>query len=153
MRAESRETTHFPAIDSAVAGSGLARASARVSRPGYRYAGHRERQPNWPRYFLLAHAAELAIRALLVSAKTGASGRAVGPEPGKHDLSALYEYACKHGLKSNPQVLNELSYLSEIHKNYVARYPKSPGQIWLASGFDDAVDNLLRDTWEHIRVA
>lgn len=108
-------------------------------------------QPNWPRYFLLAHAAELAIQAVLVSAKA-ASGRTVGPAPGNHDLSALYEYACKHGLKSNPQVLGELSYLSEIHKNHVARYPRSPGQVWLASGFDDAVDNLLTDTWQHIRV-
>jgi hypothetical protein len=110
-------------------------------------------QPNWPRYFLLAHAAELAIQAVLVSAKTGAVGRAAEPAPSGHDLSALYEYACKHGLKSNPQVLSELTYLSEIHKNHVARYPKSPGQVWLASEFDDAVDNLLRDTWEQIRVA
>jgi hypothetical protein len=109
-------------------------------------------QPNWPRYFLLAHAAELAIRAVLVSAKAGALGRALGQEPSNHDLSALYEYACKHGLKSNPQVLSELSYLSEIHKHHVARYPKSPGQVWLASEFDEAVDNLLTDTWQHIRV-
>jgi len=109
-------------------------------------------QPNWPRYFLLAHAAELAIRAVLVSAKGGALGRAVGPEPSKHDLSALYEYACEHGLKSNSQVLGELSYLSEIHKNYVARYPKPPGQVWLALEFVKAVDNLLADTWQHISV-
>ena len=109
-------------------------------------------QPNWPRYFLLAHAAELAIRAVLVSTKAGALGRAVGPEPGNHDLSALYEYACKHGLKTNPQVLGELSYLSEIHKNYAARYPKSAAQVWLASEFDGAVDNLLTDTWQHIRI-
>jgi hypothetical protein len=65
----------------------------------------------------------------------------------------LYDYACKQGLKSNPQVLAELPSLSEIHKNYVARYPKSPGQVWLASEFDDAVDNLLTDTWQHIRSA
>jgi len=106
-------------------------------------------QPNWPRYFLLAHAAELAIRAVLVHAKTEL-GRTAGQEPGKHDLSALYEYACQQGLKSNTEVTSELPYLSDIHKNYVARYPKSLAQIWLASEFDDAVDNLLRDTWEHI---
>ena len=109
-------------------------------------------QPNWPRYFLLAHAAELAIRAVLVSAKTGTSGRGASPEPSNHDLSALYEYACKHGLKSNPQVLSELAYLSEIHRNHVARYPRAPGQVWLASEFDDAVDALLADTWQHIRI-
>jgi hypothetical protein len=107
-------------------------------------------QPNWPRYFLLAHAVELAIRAVLVSAKT--SGRAGGSEPANHDLSALYEHACKLGVKSNPQVLSELSYISDIHKNHVARYPKAPGQVWLASEFDDAVDHLLTDTWQHIRV-
>jgi hypothetical protein len=108
-------------------------------------------QPNWPRYFLLSHAAELAIRAVLVHVKTSGV-RTVGKEPGNHDLSALYAYACQNGLKSNPQVLAELQYLSEIHKNYVARYPKSPGQVWLASEFDDAVDALLPDTWQHIRV-
>jgi hypothetical protein len=109
-------------------------------------------QPNWPRYFLLAHAAELAIRSVLVSAKTSASGRTARQEPGKHNLSALYEHACKHGLESNPQVLSELPYLSDIHDNYVARYPKSPGQVGLVSQFDDAVDHLLTDTWQHIRI-
>lgn len=104
-------------------------------------------QPNWPRYFLLAHAAELAIRSVLVFSK----GRTVGKEPGDHDLSALYKFACDNGLRSNPQVLSELPYLSDIHKNHVARYPKSPGQIWLASSFDDAIDHLLKDTWQHIR--
>jgi hypothetical protein len=78
--------------------------------------------------------------------------RTAGKEPGNHDLSALYAHACQNGLKSNPQILAELQYLSEIHKNYVARYPKSPGQVWLASGFDDAVDALLSDAWQHIRV-
>ncbi len=110
-------------------------------------------QPNWPRYFLLAHAAELSIRSVLVFAKTNTSARAVGKEPGDHDLSGLYEYACKLGLKSNPQVLSELSYLSDIHENHVARYPKAPGQVWLASEFDDAVDHLLTDTWQHVRIA
>src|SRR5262249_45453156 len=109
-------------------------------------------QPNWPRYFLLAHAAELAIRSALVSMKSGTSARMIGSEPSNHDLLGLYEYACKNGLKSNPQVLSELPYLSEIHKNHVARYPKSPGQIWVASAFDDAIEHLLADTWEHIRV-
>lgn len=109
-------------------------------------------QPNWPRYFLLSHAVELAIRSVLIFAKTGPLGRSVGQEPSKHDLSALYEYACKQGLTSNPEVLATLPYLSEIHDNYVARYPKSPGQVWHASTFDDAVDHLMTDTWQHIRV-
>lgn len=109
-------------------------------------------QPNWPRYFLLAHAAELAIRAVLVHANT-MSGKTVGQAPGVHDLSGLYAHACQNGLKSNPQVLAELQYLSDIHENHVARYPKAPGQVWLASEFDDAVDALLSDTWQHIRVA
>jgi hypothetical protein len=91
-------------------------------------------QPNWPRYFLLAHAAEVTVRAVLVSAKAGALRQDIGPEPGNHNLSALYEYACKQGLKPNPQVLGELSYLSEIHKNYAARYPSSAVQVWLPLG-------------------
>ena len=108
-------------------------------------------QPNWPRYFLLTHAAELAIQSVLVHAKN-AGVRVAGSAPGPHDLSGLYAYACQHGLKSNSQILAELPYLSDVHKNHVARYPKSPGQIWVASEFDDAVDALLSDTWQHIRV-
>lgn len=107
-------------------------------------------QPNWPRYFLLAHAAELAIQAVLVHVKT-VSGKIVGQAPAVHDLSGLYAHACQNGLKSNPQILAELQYLSEIHKNHVARYPKAPGQVWVASEFDDAVDALLTDTWQHIK--
>jgi hypothetical protein len=109
-------------------------------------------QPNWPRYFLLAHAAELAIRAILVHAKT-TNGKTVGQAPGVHDLSGLYAHACQNGLKANPQVLSELQYLSDIHENHVARYPKGPGQVWVASEFDNAIDALLSDTWQHVRVA
>jgi hypothetical protein len=109
-------------------------------------------QPNWPRYFLLAHAAELAIRSVLVFEKDGPHARAVGKEPGdRHDLVAFCNHAIKVGLKTGIGAMRELPYLSEIHKNHVARYPKSPGEIWLASEFDDAVQQLLADTWEHIR--
>jgi hypothetical protein len=80
------------------------------------------------------------------------SGKTVGQAPGVHDLSGLYAHACQNGLKSNPQVLAELQYLSDIYENHVARYPKAPGQVWLASEFDDAVDALLSDTWQHIGV-
>jgi hypothetical protein len=108
-------------------------------------------QPNWPRYFLLSHAAELAIQSVLVHVKTSGK-RAAGKAPGPHDLSALYAYACQNGLKSNPQIQAELQYLSELHENHVARYPKAPGQVGIASDFDDAVDALLTDTWQYIRV-
>ena len=79
-----------------------------------------------------------------------AAGRSAGPEPGNHDLAALYAHACNLGLKSNPKVVGELQYLSEIHKNHVARYPKMPGQVWVASEFDDAVD-ALRIVGERLR--
>jgi hypothetical protein len=105
-------------------------------------------QPNWPRYFLLAHAAELAIRAVLVHAKT-AGGRTAGQEPGNHDLAALYAHACTLGLKSNPKVLDELQYLSEIHKNHVARYPKSLGQVWCLKKAKSTIVEPARRT--HLR--
>jgi len=92
----------------------------------------------------------LAIRAVFVHAK--AAGISAGQELGKHDLSALYEHACKLGLKSNAEILKTLPTLSEVHDNYVARYPKMPGQVWLASEFDDAIDHLMSDRWNHIRI-
>jgi hypothetical protein len=39
-------------------------------------------------------------------------------------LLELYEAAVRGGLKSNPLVLKELQFLSELHKLHYARYPQ-----------------------------
>jgi hypothetical protein len=100
-------------------------------------------EPNWPKYFLMTHAIELAINAYLVLSRT----RSGGKKPDNHDLMALYEEAIRRGLKSSPLVLKELPHLSELHKIHYARYPQieaKPVPAYI-SQYDDMVDQLFAD--------
>jgi hypothetical protein len=106
-------------------------------------------EPNWPKHFLITHAIELAITAYLVF-KRGIIGHrsgTKGPAFQDHDLMALYEAAVRGGLKSNPLVLKELPFLSELHKLHYARYPQVevkpvPARI---SEYDNMLDQLFAD--------
>jgi hypothetical protein len=80
-------------------------------------------EPNWPKYYLVTHAIELAITAYLVFEKGLGRPRSGGKKPDNHDLMALYEEAIDRGLKSNPLVLKELPHLSELHKFLCALSP------------------------------
>ena len=58
---------------------------------------------------------------------------------------ALYEAAVRRGLPSNPLVLKELPFLSELHKVHYARYPQIevkavPAHI---SEYEDVLDQLF----------
>jgi hypothetical protein len=107
-------------------------------------------EPNWPKHFLVTHAIELAImaylvfeRGLIIKPRAGSKGQ--GPQD--HNLFALYEAAVGRGLRSNPLVLKELPFLSELHKVHYARYPQVetkpvPAHI---SQYDDVLDQLFGD--------
>jgi hypothetical protein len=107
-------------------------------------------EPNWPKHFLITHAIELAIMAYLVfergitiRLRSGSKGH--GPQD--HNLMALYEAAVRRGLPSNPLVLKELPFLSELHKVHYARYPQIevkavPAHI---SEYEDVLDQLFGD--------
>ena len=105
-------------------------------------------EPNWPKYFLMTHAIELAINAYLIFEKgLGQPRTPAGAKPDGHDLMALYEEAVRRGLKSNPLVLKELPFLSELHKIHYARYPQIEARPVPAyvSEYDDMLDQLLTD--------
>src|ERR1700694_1791408 len=57
-------------------------------------------RPNWPKYTLLFHAVELALKAAIVSFGERGLPKPTGPEPGNHDLVALYNYAMGYGLRA-----------------------------------------------------
>ena len=106
-------------------------------------------EPNWPKHFLITHAIELAITAHLVFERgiIGPGSRSKGQAPQDHDLMALYGAAVRRGLKSNPVVLKELPFLSELHMVQYARYPQIevkpvPANI---SEYDDMLDQLFGD--------
>jgi len=50
-------------------------------------------RPDWPKYTLLFHAIELALKAAIVSYGERGAAKLSGPEPGNHDPNALYDYA------------------------------------------------------------
>jgi hypothetical protein len=102
-------------------------------------------EPNWPKYYLVTHAIELAITAYFVFEKGLSRPRSGGKKPDNHDLMALYEEAIRRGLKSNPLVLKELPHLSELHKIHYARYPQieaKPVPAYI-SQYDDMVEQLF----------
>jgi len=69
-------------------------------------------EPNWPKYFLVTHSIELAIRAFLAFEKGSNHPRPPGKEPDNHDLMGLYESAVARGLKRNALVTSDLPHLS-----------------------------------------
>jgi hypothetical protein len=103
-------------------------------------------EPNWPKYFLLTHAIELAIRAYLAFRKDIGAARPPGPEPANHDLVGLYEQAVICGLKRNTLVTAGLPHISELHEIHYARYPRSEARpVALISQYDDLADELFAD--------
>jgi hypothetical protein len=75
---------------------------------------------SWPRYFLLCHAIELALKAFLTL--HGASE----PDLKKigHDLKKLLKHAEKFGLKLTPDTQHAIERLARAHKEHWARYPR-----------------------------
>jgi HEPN domain-containing protein len=94
-------------------------------------------EPNWPKYFLLGHAIELALKAYLEF--SGGQGSI-----GNHDLHGLYAEAVRRGFPVDAQTTADLPHLSELHRINYARYPQVPVRpVALISQFDDIADGLI----------
>jgi len=103
-------------------------------------------QPNWPKYALLFHAIELALKAAIVSFGERGASQPTGPQPANHDLSALYAYAVGYGLVSRQDVISDLPHLSQLSVSHYARYPQVPVQpVALISQYDDLIDQIFTD--------
>jgi hypothetical protein len=102
-------------------------------------------QPNWPKFFLMTHATELAINAYLIFRE----GLGLPADEGlrRHDLMGHYNAAVKHGLKDNALVREYLPFPSELHRIHYERYPKIESRPVPAyiSQYDDMLDQLLAD--------
>jgi hypothetical protein len=110
-------------------------------------------RPNWPKYTLLLHAIELALKAAIVSYGERGVAKPPGPQPGNHDLNALYDYATAYGLIRRQEILDVLSHISELHVIHYARYPQVPVRpVALISQYDDLTDQILHDAADALRV-
>ena len=78
--------------------------------------------PAWPRYFLLTHAVELALRTYLI--QTGVpDGKLRGP-PLRHNLKQLLIDSVNAGLPVRPAARREIELLDEAHRRFWHRYPR-----------------------------
>jgi hypothetical protein len=103
-------------------------------------------EPNWPKYFLLTHAIELALKGFLIFCEDHGLPEPPGPPPGNHDLVGLYERAVAFGLERNSVVTGELPHIGDLHKIHYARYPQAITKpVALISQYDDMADRLFAD--------
>jgi hypothetical protein len=108
-------------------------------------------EPNWPKYFLLTHAIELAIKAYISSREDAGAPAPAAKEPANHDLLGLYDYAVLYGLKRSPLVTNDLPHISDLHQVHYARYPQtSVKPVAMISQYDDLADELFADVQKAI---
>jgi hypothetical protein len=98
-------------------------------------------EQNWPRYALLTHAIELALKAHALHFGFDMTG----PRPPNHDLVGWYEVALKSGLADNATVAEHIDVLSELHRTSYLRYPseKLTQAPSVANIADATVDHLL----------
>jgi hypothetical protein len=108
-------------------------------------------EPNWPKYFLITHAIELAIKAYITSREDVGAPAPAGKHPANHDLVGLYDYAVFYGLERNPALTVDLPHLSELHQIHYARYPQANVKpVALIAQYDDLVDQLFADVGKAI---
>jgi hypothetical protein len=89
-------------------------------------ADHLHPSISWPRYFLLCHAIELALKAYL--AKLGATPEHLKYDFG-HKLDELATEAVEKGLRLTPETQQRIRALNEAHRKFWHRYPRDDGKI------------------------
>ena len=99
--------------------------------------------PSWPRYFMMCHSAELALKAFL--AWHGKSIAELKKNKFGHDLNNLCEEAANCGLIIEPTALREIKLLHEAHKKMWPRYPKEDANhVFVIEQFEASVSSLIQ---------
>jgi hypothetical protein len=85
-----------------------------------------ERPPpqSWPRYFLLCHAIELALKAYLLACDP--TRMDIESHPSNHDLGWLMNEAVSNKLSLSETTCASIEQLTEAHQKFWHRYPKDP---------------------------
>jgi hypothetical protein len=106
---------------------------------------------DWPRYFLLCHSMELALKAFLHI--KGVSEQEMRKRYG-HSLTKLLEAASVHGLLIGERGKRIPQYLNELHMDGWSRYPlpedKKTAPIASVSYFVPEAERLLHEVMKHI---
>jgi len=106
---------------------------------------------SWPRYFLLCHAIELALKAYL--AKLGATSQHLRQFERRHKLDRLVTEAVERGLHLTPETQERIRALSKAHSNFWHRYPRDDGKIevFVIEQFIPAAHELLNAVSMEVR--
>jgi hypothetical protein len=100
--------------------------------------------PDWPRYFLLSHSIELALKAFL--AIHGKTSKDLRKEFG-HNLNKLLKEATKCGLVIGADARKDIARLEKIHNNHWARYPTDDNEKHYSKP-NIAIEEFERTAWE-----
>jgi hypothetical protein len=100
-------------------------------------------EPFWPKYALLTHAIELALKAF--AQHSVENGETPGKEPKQHDLLGWYNLALQYGLEPEPNVAINLHLLNELHLTHYTRYPQDRSTPLTDASIiaDSTVDHLI----------
>jgi len=105
---------------------------------------------NWPRYFMLCHATELALKAFLLA--HGWTEQQIRAQGVRHDVTKLLTEAVALGLKIGPLAHHELELLSQAHEEFWHRYPKQTADpVFIIDHFEPYVVELLKAVRLEIR--
>jgi hypothetical protein len=109
----------------------------------------RKRPPpfSWPRYFLLCHSIELALKAYL--AEHGATVDQLKDDFG-HKLDKLVDKAAKKGLPLPTTTQETIKLLNKAHTGYRHRYP-GEGPVYIIEQFIPTARELLTTVSDAIR--
>jgi hypothetical protein len=110
--------------------------AAAVQLPDYSNA-----EQFWPKYALLTHAIELALKAFAFHSI--ASGKATSKEPKQHDLKGWYHLAVHYGLADDSNVATNISLLNQLHATHYTRYPQDRAVPDASVIADTTVDHLI----------
>jgi hypothetical protein len=106
--------------------------------------------PSWPRYFVLCHAIELALKAYI--AAHGATARELQNFKIRHNLTALLNKAINKGLSLSASAQKDIKDLQEAHEKFWHRYPKEDGKpVFVIDPFESAARELLKSVSKALR--
>jgi hypothetical protein len=106
---------------------------------------------NWPKYALLTHAIELALKAFYQHSILNGKAK---PEkqPKNHDLDGWYRLAIVYGLPDEPAIAANIELLNLLHIDHYTRYPQDrstpvPEASTIA---DSTVDHLISQVTQRL---
>jgi len=97
---------------------------------------------SWPRYLMLCHAVELALKAYLFH--HGATPKELKAKAVRHNINELLTRATNKGLSLNAAVQNDIRLLHEAHEKFWHRYPKEDAKpVYTIEQFETPARQLL----------